>query len=37
MYEKSSCDMGVIGIAFAMSLDWCVRAAVFYIRFKGGK
>lgn len=30
-------DMGVIGIALAMSLDWCVRAAVFYIRFKGGK
>ncbi len=30
-------DMGVIGIALAMSLDWCVRAVVFYIRFKGGK
>lgn len=29
--------MGVIGIALAMSLDWCVRAVVFYIRFKGGK
>lgn len=30
-------DMGVIGIALAMSLDWCVRAAVFYIRFQSGK
>ena len=30
-------DMGVIGIALAMSLDWCVRAVVFYIRFRGGK
>ncbi len=30
-------DMGVIGIAFAMSLDWCVRAVVFYIRFRSGK
>ena len=30
-------DMGVIGFAFGMSLDWCVRAVVFYIRFRGGK
>ncbi len=30
-------NMGVIGIALAMSLDWCVRAVVFYIRFKSGK
>ena len=29
--------MGVIGIALAMSLDWCVRAVAFYVRFKGGK
>ena len=29
--------MGVMGIALAMSLDWCVRAAVFYIRFQSGK
>lgn len=30
-------DLGVIGIALAMSLDWCVRAIVFYIRFQSGK
>lgn len=30
-------DMGVIGIALAMSFDWCVRAVAFYIRFRGGK
>ena len=30
-------NMGVIGIALAMSLDWCIRAAVFYIRFRSGK
>lgn len=29
--------MGVIGIAAAMCLDWCIRAVVFYIRFRGGK
>ncbi len=29
--------MGVIGIALAMSFDWCVRAVAFYIRFRGGK
>lgn len=29
--------MGVIGIAAAMCLDWCLRAVVFYIRFRGGK
>lgn len=28
--------LGVIGIALAMSLDWCVRAVVFYIRFHCG-
>lgn len=26
--------MGVIGIAGAMCLDWCIRAVIFYIRFK---
>lgn len=31
------CQMGVIGIALAMSLDWCVRAVIFYIRFRRGK
>lgn len=30
-------NMGVIGIALAMSFDWCVRAVAFYIRFRGGK
>lgn len=30
-------DMGVIGIAMAMCLDWCIRAAAFYIRFRGGR
>lgn len=30
-------DMGVIGIAWAMCLDWCIRAVIFYIRFKTGK
>lgn len=30
-------DMGVIGIAWAMCMDWCVRAVVFYIRFRKGK
>lgn len=29
--------MGVIGIALAMCLDWCTRAAIFYARFKSGK
>lgn len=29
--------MGVIGIAGAMCLDWCVRALIYYIRFKSGK
>lgn len=30
-------DMGVIGIAWAMCMDWCIRAVVFYIRFQKGK
>lgn len=30
-------DMGVIGIAFAMCLDWCIRAVTFIFRVKGGK
>lgn len=29
--------MGVIGIAAAMCLDWCIRAVIFFIRFRGGK
>ena len=30
-------NMGVIGIAFAMCLDWTVRGIIFWIRFKQGK
>lgn len=30
-------DMEVIGIAWAMCLDWCSRAVIFYIRFRRGK
>ena len=28
---------GVIGIALAMCLDWCIRAVFFWVRFKQGK
>lgn len=30
-------QMGVIGIAWAMCMDWCVRAILFITRIKGGK
>lgn len=30
-------DLGVIGIAFAMCLDWMIRAAFFWIRFRREK
>lgn len=30
-------NMGVIGIALAMCLDWSIRAIIFYIRFKSKK
>lgn len=30
-------DLGVIGIAFAMCLDWMIRAVFFWIRFRGGR
>ena len=30
-------NMGVIGIAFAMCLDWMIRAAFFWARFRKGK
>lgn len=30
-------DPGVIGIAFAMCLDWMIRAVFFWIRFRGGR
>ena len=29
-------DLGVIGVAVAMCLDWCIRAVIFYIRFRSG-
>ena len=29
--------MGVIGIALAMVLDWCIKAALDIFRFRGGK
>lgn len=30
-------NLGVIGIAYAMCLDWVIRAVIFYTRFKSGK
>lgn len=30
-------DLGVIGIAWAMCLDWVVRGIIFWIRFQNGK
>lgn len=30
-------NLGVMGIAFAMCLDWSVRGIIFWIRFKQGK
>ena len=27
-------NMGVIGIAFAMCLDWSIRAVIFYWRYR---
>ena len=30
-------DLGVIGVAFAMCMDWMIRAAFFWIRFRRGK
>ena len=29
--------MGVIGIALAMVLDWCIKAVLDIIRFRSGK
>lgn len=28
------CDMGVMGIAYAMCLDWTIRGIIFWVRFK---
>ena len=30
-------NMGVIGIAFAMCLDWTIRGIIFFARFKSNK
>jgi Na+-driven multidrug efflux pump len=30
-------NLGVIGIALAMCLDWTVRGVIFWIRFRQGK
>lgn len=30
-------NMGVIGIAIAMCLDWTIRAVIFYLRFKSNR
>lgn len=30
-------NLGVIGIALAMCLDWSLRAVIFYLRYKSGK
>lgn len=30
-------DLGVIGIVLAMAGDWCVKAAILLLRYKGGK
>ena len=30
-------NLGVMGIAFAMCLDWSVRGIIFWVRFKQGK
>lgn len=31
------CNLGVIGIAFAMCLDWVIRGCLFYYRFRSKK
>lgn len=30
-------NMGVIGIAYAMCMDWTIRAIIFYMRYRSGK
>ncbi len=30
-------NMGVIGIAFAMCADWCIRGIIFHFRYRGKK
>ena len=29
-------DLGVMGIAYAMCLDWTIRGIIFWLRFKSG-
>lgn len=31
------CGLGVVGIAWSMVLDWCVKAVLFALRFRSGK
>lgn len=30
-------NLGVMGIAYAMCLDWLIRGIIFFLRFRGGK
>lgn len=30
-------DLGVVGIAWAMVLDWTIRGVIFWLRFRGGR
>ena len=30
-------EFGVIGIAFAMCMDWSVRGVIYWRRFRGGR
>ena len=30
-------NLGVIGIALAMGLDWVIRAVFFWVRFRRGR
>lgn len=30
------CNLGVMGIAYAMCLDWSIRGIIFWLRFKSG-
>ena len=30
-------NLGIVGIAWAMVLDWCLKAALDIVRYRGGK